>query len=61
LQFFFFEVYPYGSAAVAAGNFMKTADPGIPILIVLGKSAIVLQNATIRRSIQMFQTLIDMV
>jgi branched-chain amino acid transport system substrate-binding protein len=35
-----------GSAAVAAGNFMKTANPAVPILITMAKSGKVLQGAT---------------
>lgn len=33
-----------GAAAVAAGNFMKTANPPVPILIVMAKSGKLLQN-----------------
>lgn len=35
-----------GAAAVAAGNFMKTANPPIPTLITMAKSSIVLQKST---------------
>jgi len=35
-----------GAAAVAAGNFMKTANPPIPTLITMAKSSIVLQRST---------------
>ena len=35
-----------GAAAVAAGNFMKTASPAIPTLITMAKSSIVITNNT---------------
>jgi branched-chain amino acid transport system substrate-binding protein len=36
----------FAAAAVAAGNFMKTASPAIPIIIATPKSGNLLQNAT---------------